>query len=85
MPDTTATETINVVMDVVDSSDSSFAQESSKTLITAAVSTIGVVVGAVVLAKGYEKFTEFRINRAMKKIAENVHVVTDAPETETAK
>jgi len=43
------------------------------------------VVGAVVLAKGYEKFTEFRVNRAMKKVAETVHVVTDAPETETVK
>ena len=77
----TATDAINAVAETVDSEDISFASESSKTLLTAAASTAAVVVGAVVLAKAYEKFSEFRINRAMKKIDEQVHVVTDIPET----
>ena len=83
MPDTTATDVIDAVTDVVDSDTASFAQESSKTLLTAAASTAAVVVGAIVLAKGYEKVAEFRAARAAKKAEEQVHVVTDMPETET--
>lgn len=81
----TDTDTIAVDAEVVDSETNAFAKESSKTLITAAISTVGVVVGAVVLAKAYDKVAEFRVNRAAKKVAEEVHVVTDMPENETVK
>lgn len=79
----TATDTVATVVEAVNSETDTFAQESSKTLLTAAASTAAVVIGAIVLTKAYNKVTEFRTNRAAKKIEEQVHVVTDMPETET--
>jgi hypothetical protein len=82
MATTTVTDAVTAVAEAVELEDTSLAQESTKTLLTATVSTVAVIAGAVVLAKAYEKVTEFRVTRAAKKAEEKVHVVTDMPETE---
>lgn len=82
---TTATETLDTVVATVVDSDidaSSLANETTKTLVTAAASTAAVVAGAFVLSKAYEKVAEFRVRRAAKKAEEQVHVVTDVPAPE---
>lgn len=83
MDTNTVTDTAATMLDAVELDDTSFVQETGKTLATIAVTTTLMLAGSYVASKTYKKFIEFRVNREMAKIVEDVHTVTDLPAAET--
>lgn len=81
--DTVTTITDAVIDADVDLDDTSFAQETGKTLVTIAAITAGMVAGSYLYSKARTKVAHILVERRMKAAMEQVHVVTDLTETET--
>lgn len=53
--------------DIVETTDTSLAQDVTRTLILTTAATVGTVAGFVVVGLAMDKFQQFRANRAAKK------------------